>query len=352
MAVDQITYLNRNESQYDLSPRCKGIIDSLSPQMLTHYPQANPLYTPEVLLNKLSVFLDLPAHNLLLGNGSEDLLKTCIHKYLQRNEYLLTPECSWWYYDELVTEIKGHVCHFKTTEHDNYFSLDLDSFKEAYRQYNPTVVLLASPNNPTGHSIDAEVLEEILTLCKNSVVIVDEAYWGFNSTRSYSYKNLMERHPNVLFIRSFSKFFGLAGVRMGYAISSDYFYELKNYMKRYLGYSSFGVALCIAALEDIDYFDAINQLFIKDKLDFYELFNSTSPIKAFQSDTNFILLRHAPDLYEPIKKTFDDGGYLLSYLRSGLLKDCVRITLGRPEQNREVLKLMLSVLHNYQLDGI
>lgn len=337
-------YLNRNESQFGLSPRCKTVINNIKDELLTNYAKQSQI-SPNLLIKNLSNFLNLPTHQLVLGNGSEMILKICIHEYLKRNEYLLAPECSWWYYDELVSEIKGKVCHFKTIENDHSFSFDFNIFKKAYSDYQPTVVLLTSPNNPTGHSIDMDILEQVFCLCKNSIVIIDEAYWGFNGLNNDRYKYFIEKFPNIIFIRSFSKFFGLAGLRIGYAICGDYFYELRKYMDLYLGHSPLAVSLCIAAIEDIEYYINISNFYNKSKLDFYKNFNNSS-IKVFHSDANFLLFKHEESLYDKIKTTFETAGYIISYLQTDILKNHIRISLGNSEQNQRVIELLKYCLDN------
>lgn len=337
--MKKVICLNRNESQYDLSPRCKELLTQLTPAFFTQY-SSDETITYAHFIEELSHFLEVPASCIALGNGSEELLKACAYHFLEKNDVVLMPERSWWYYHEIITEVQARPAYFEIVEGSNSFHFDYDLFSHAYHEHSPQMVLLASPNNPTGHSMPLEILEKVFNLCKNSLVVVDEAYWGFNEFNLSQHHYFIKKYPNVIFVRTFSKYFGLAGVRLGYVLAGDNFFSLKKYLQRYLGYSPLTLALCSAALKDHAYFSQLNLSYQQTKEIFYQTLTANSGITSYLSDANFILLKPDPDLFLIIQEKMTEAGILLSYLQTPKLQNYIRFTLGRPEQNNLILKIL------------
>lgn len=341
--MKNVIYLNRNESQYDLSPNCKEVLAQLTPTYFTQY-SSDETITYTHFIDELSHFLGVSPSCIALGNGSEELLKACAYHFLEKNDVVLVPERSWWYYHEIITEVQARPVYFEIVEEKNSFHFDYELFSQAYHENSPRMVLLASPNNPTGHSIALELLEKIFNLCKNSLVVVDEAYWGFTELNLAQHHYFIKKYPNVIFVRTFSKFFGLAGARLGYVLAGDNFFSLKKYLQRYLGYSPLTLALGLATLKDYAYFSKLNRDYQETKEFYYQVFTPDSGVASYLSDANFILLKPELELLPLIQEKMTAAGILLSYLQTPKLQNYIRFTLGRPEQNNFVLEILTSCI--------
>ena len=183
----------------------------------------------------------LPERQVILSYGSEDLLKQIIHYYLDRKEKILIPKEAWWYYKKVAYEVGGFNVEYPMfrSEEDGIatFAYDVDKMIEIYDREKPRIVLIASPNNPTGNRISKTDLHRFLDACRGALVMIDEAYWGFGSTENDYVKPFLDEFPNLVICRTFSKYYALAGCRIGFAFTGKNLEELMNYTVRYLGYN-------------------------------------------------------------------------------------------------------------------
>lgn len=340
-------FLNKNESRFLPSPRCMQILKNISYESFTTYSSMN-LTKFNDLKDMLADFLSIPKDYLLLGNGAEELLKLVIYLCASKNEKILVADCSWWYYQKIAQDRNLSVVYCKLKDNETHYSFCFEEFYKTYQQHQPKLVLLASPNNPTGDTLSINTLEKILEATKNSVTIIDEAYWGYaNLDNSYCF-DLIKKYPQAIFIRSFSKFFSLPGVRMGYAICDKQQYEdVFHYSDRYLGYNKLSLDLCLAAIKDVDYYANINLYFKKIKNIFYEIFPAVSPITAYRSEANFVLFKFEPELRQYLEHTFFRHKYVISFINKNPLENFLRISLGNDAENQDIITLLQRAMRFY-----
>jgi len=184
----------------------------------------------------------------------------------------MTADCSWNYYETMVNECQSHVVHFPINKTENQYTYSVNAILEHYEQYHPKILILATPKNPTGNQLSVDEIQKIATHCRDAIIILDEAYWGFSGTDNNYVKTILNENDKVIFIRSFSKFFGLPGIRMGYSIGGEYFTKAKCFLKRYLGQNQLSLDLCKEALKNIDYYIETAQNFNHEKQFFYDTF--------------------------------------------------------------------------------
>ena len=147
---------------------------------------------------------------MLLGYGGEDILKQAVHYFLTQedgNKTMLIPKFSWWYYKSIADEVDGHTLQYPLYEDGNTFKYDFAAMKEMVQRENPKVLLIASPNNPTGNGLTPAELDALLAeLPVTTIVLVDEAYASFVSTDTDYIKMLVDKYPNLIISRTLSKF--------------------------------------------------------------------------------------------------------------------------------------------------
>ena len=131
------------------------------------------------------------------------------------------PNFSWWYYKSIADEVNGRTLQYPLYEDGNTFKYDFAAMKEMVQRENPKVLLIASPNNPTGNGLTPAELDALLAeLPVTTIVLVDEAYASFVSTDTDYIKMLVDKYPNLIISRTLSKFYGLPGLRMGFGFMS------------------------------------------------------------------------------------------------------------------------------------
>jgi histidinol-phosphate aminotransferase len=288
-----------------------------------------------VLSERLAGEIGIPEERILLGYGAEDLLKQAVHCYLPPGARLMIPTYSWWYYKEIAEEAGGTHVEYPLLKGKDRFSYDLPPLLELYRSERPPLVFLASPNNPTGNSLAAPEMTRVLDALGDAIVVVDQAYW-FNAG-TLSVKEIVERYPNVLVVRTFSKYYALAGLRIGIAAAGAGLGKLVKHSHRYLGYNRLSEAVALAALDSAEYYRAIAERMAADKELYYGRVGSLPGVTVFRSDANFLLLEIPPAVMVPLKEFLLARNLVLKFMNEPLLNSHVRITLGTREQNERVI---------------
>ena len=327
--------LDRNENLYGPSPECTHVLREANLQELSLYSRTYLRGTKSVLSERLALDSGVPEEHVLLGYGSEDLLKQTIHCYLDAGDVLLIPEQSWWYYRSVASEVNGLPITYPLLDTGDTFAYTPGAVTALYDQHKPRVSLIASPNNPTGHSIAAEALDEIARHCVESVIVVDQAYAGF-LPQEHEAAELLAAHPRLLILRTFSKLFALAGARIGYAFAGKGLERLTRFSQRYLGYNRISESLALAALDDPEYYRRIVDRMEEDKGVYYKLFSSMPGFTCYRSDANFVLVRYEKALRPALAEELRRREITVKFLDDPGLDDCVRITIGRREDNQRV----------------
>lgn len=329
--------LDRNENQYGPAPECYDALQKANLEQLSLYSRDFALGRKSELSDRLAKSIGIPEERLLLSYGSEEMLKQVVHCYLHKNEILLLPRQSWWYYKKVASEVFGKEVEYSLREENGRFEYDVRQICDLYDMYHPQLVLIASPNNPTGSSISKEDLGTVVDHCASSVIVLDEAYYGFRSESNDHLKELLDTHQRLVIMRTFSKYYALAGLRIGYACVGEDLKQLVEFSARYLGFNQLSEKIALAALDAPAYYQTITRKMQHDKEKFYRLFAKLPGFTAFLSDANFILVRYPV----PIKKSLDEGlkqrGIIVKFLGDPGLDDCMRITLGTEEQNTCVM---------------
>jgi len=333
----EIQWLDRNESQYGPSPKCFDFLKNVTLDELGWYSRDFSRGVKSSLSEKIAKDFKIDERQIILSYGSEDLLKQIIHYYLDRKEKILIPKEAWWYYKKVAYEVGGFNVEYpmyKTEENGvATFAYDVDKMIEIYDRERPRIVLIASPNNPTGNRISKEDLKRFLDACRGALVMIDEAYWGFGSKENDYVKPFIDEFPNLVICRTFSKYFALAGCRIGYAFAGKNLEELINYSVRYLGYNRLSEKLGEIAMNDEEYYERVTKLMQEDKEYFYKEFGKLKGFTAYKSYANFMLVDMPKEIRKDLNKFLKERNLLIKFLDEEAFKTETRITLGTREQN-------------------
>ena len=270
---------------------------------------------------------------MLLGNGSDELIQTII---LAFGGPVVIPVPTFAMY-----ELTGKALGVKvaTVPLNKDFSLDADKLIRKAKQARAKVVFLASPNNPTGNRFADEAVRKVIGSV-NAAVVVDEAYFNFSSRTVLPY---LERHPNLIILRTLSKI-GFAGLRIGVLTASKAIVAELNKVRLPYNINTLSQLAAVAALKHRSVVTQQISRLISERKRLYNALSETPGVTPFPTETNFILLRTATSATAVHRKLRDKGILVKNLNRPGPLKNCLRVTVGTPEENDEFITHMQSIL--------
>ncbi|MDR3286048.1 MAG: aminotransferase class I/II-fold pyridoxal phosphate-dependent enzyme [Prevotellaceae bacterium] len=340
-------YLDRNEYNFEVSALVEDVIRSFSPAEFTHYTRCFQRGIKSELSQYIADMYNIAEKNVILGYGGEDILKSVIHCFLRggdRQRKILIPTYSWWYYKSIAEEVNGTTLMYPLYEDGYEFKYNIPEIKCLLNKEKPDMLLLASPNNPTGNSLTTDEIKEILNnVGQQTIVVIDEAYTLFN-TRDISYiAPLITEYPNLLIIRTFSKFYGLPGLRLGYAFMGEKLRPFDAYSTMYLGFNILSEKIGIKALQSTDFYSEKAEIMQQDKELYKKILNAISGFKVYNSDANFILIKYPIELKEKLQLEFAKANIVVKFMNEEGLRSHIRITLGTPNVNRQVIQIIEKV---------
>jgi histidinol-phosphate aminotransferase len=334
-AANTPVYLDRNENNYGPAPACMEALKRAEPLTLSFYTKAHTRGVKSALSERLAGEVGVPEERILLGYGAEDLLKQTVQCYLHPGAKLMIPAFSWWYYKEIASEVGGENVEYPLVKGKESFAYDVPGMLAAYRKEKPEVVFVSSPNNPTGNSMSAKEMTAVLDALRDVPVVLDQAYW-YNAA-ALSVKEIVDRYSNTLIVRTFSKYYALAGVRVGFAVAGEGLGKMVKMSHRYLGYNRVSEEVALAALDSADYYRGIAEKMARDKELYYSRVGTLPGVTVFRSDANFLLVEIPASVRDRLKDFLTSRGLILKFMNEPLLKSHIRITLGTQEQNGRVI---------------
>jgi histidinol-phosphate aminotransferase len=334
-------YLDRNENNYGPAPACYDILKKADLSRLSWYDRSFNRGIKGILSDRLARDFGVAEDRVLLGYGAEHILKQTIQCYLAKGKKLMVPAYSWWYYKKIASEVDGLSVEFPMTVGEDRFLYDIPAMREVYARERPAVVFISSPNNPTGNSLDAASMESILRDFRESVVVLDEAY-VLGTTTGYV-KDLIDANPNLLVVRTMSKYYALAGIRCGFALMGKGLSALAKFSNRYLGYNRLSEEVAIAALDSPGYYREIAGKMNEDKDRYYAALGKLPGFRVFRSEANFILAAIPPERKAGLKVHLEERDLVIKFMDEPLLNSHIRITIGTQEENR----LLIDAIQSY-----
>lgn len=338
MNSDSALYLDRNENLYGPAPACFDALRAVTLNEISVYSRDFTRGVKSALSERLAAELRIPESQVLLGEGSEDLLKQAVHCYLGPGDKLLCPAQSWWYYQALAAEVGGETATYSLKQGADSYFFDVDSMIAQYQKVSPRIVLIASPNNPTGNSFPDSQLTRLVDAFRESILILDEAYWGFGDSADERISTFAEEYRNLIVLRTFSKYYALAGARIGYAVVGKSLGRLTKFAARYLGYNRISEVLALAALDSGEYYKSVRENMREDRERYYRFFSGLPGFTAFRSDANFILVSLPTNLKNRLQRFLANRKIQIKYFAEPEFQDFVRITIGKRDQNDRLLQ--------------
>lgn len=289
---------------------------------------------------RLRDVMEVPASaELLLGNGSDELIQLLILAIGGPGSVVLAPDPSFAMY-ALVARATGR--RFESVALDDQdFGLRVDATIEAIRVADPALVFIAYPNNPTGNLFEVEHVEAVLEACRG-VVVVDEAYAPFAGR---SFMPRLAEWPHLLVLRTVSKL-GLAGLRLGALAGAPAWIRELDKLRLPYNLNVLSQAGAELALEHYELFREQTRRILRDREDLYARIAAMNSVQVWPSAANFLLVRMPRGNGSATVAGLRERGVLVRDLHgaSPLLADCVRVTVGTPEENEAFLTALEEIV--------
>lgn len=333
-------FLDRNEFNYPPSEEVKEVLKNFDVNKLCFYTRIYDEGKKSIFSVFLSELYDIDESQVLLGYGGEDILKQAVHYFLtlaDGNKKILIPKFSWWYYKSIADEVDGCTIQYPLYEEGNTYKYDMARIKEMIKEEKPKMLLLASPNNPTGNGLTPAELEELLIAAGDTVVLVDEAYASFVTEGTTYIKRLINQYDNLIISRTLSKFYGLPGLRMGFGFISKALIRFIKYSNKYLGYNRLSEDVAIAALKSESHYREVARMMNESREAYEKEVGSLPGFIVYESVANFILIKYPIALKKALEEAFAAQNYKVKFMNEPDINEHMRITLGLPEQNRTVI---------------
>jgi histidinol-phosphate aminotransferase len=324
----KVIKLDGNENPYGCSPKVY--------QALATYPYYHNYPDPEQreLRKALEEYTGLGRQHIVCGMGSDELIDLILRLFLKPGDEVINCPPTFGMYPFSTDICGGRVVDVPRTED---FALNMAGIKKALTK-KTKVIFVASPNNPTGNTTpEREIMDLVDT---GEIVVVDEAYFEFSDVTA---ANLVPSYPNLIVLRTFSKWAGLAGLRIGYGFFpveiADYLMKIKQPYNA----NAAAQAAVLASLADIEYLRANVAKIVMERGRLFGKLKGLGWLRPYPSSGNFILCSlpkgEAKEIWQQLRKK----GIFVRYFDAPGLKDCLRISVGRPEDTDALIEALKSL---------
>jgi histidinol-phosphate aminotransferase len=271
-----------------------------------------------ILVNALSHDLGIPNENIIAGNGSTELIRMAATAYFNHEDTIVIPSPTYGEYALACKIVNARIEKYTLIEKTG-FKLNIDSIVAFAKKHKTSGIFLCNPNNPTGQYLDSKKILKIITAFPESLIILDEAYIAFTGSQASSESVI--KHRNVLIIRSMTKEYALAGIRLGYAIASKEVIAALMKVRPPWNVNSVAQLAGVAALNHKDY---LRQCMLK-------IHSSTNYLRSELSKLGFEIVPSDTNFF--IFKVGNAKEFQQKLLKQGLLvRDCT--SFGLPEYVR------------------
>jgi len=332
-----IVKLASNENPYGCSPKVQeAVVDIVSKMAL--YPDDSMTKLKTALNSRF----DVKDENLIIGSGSDQVIEFAIHAKASSKSKILINSVTFAMYEIYAKHVGAEIIRTTSQEHD------LEEFYDLYKEHKPSMIFLCTPNNPTGDAIDSKKLFEFIEKIDNdTLVVVDGAYMEYaiikDKSKKVEPKELIEKFDNVLYLGTFSKAYGLGGMRVGYGISNSKIIKVLYKLRPPFNITTLSLEAASIALEDEDF---VNKCIIKnfEQMKRYEEYAKKKKIDIIDSYTNFVTLclNNKQDS-TLISNSLLKKGMIVRNL-SGYGMNAIRVTVGTKEQNTRFFELLTELI--------
>jgi len=325
--------LNKNEIPWSLNDKLKeALIEKVKTMEFNRYPDSSCTE----LKKAISGYTGISTDSIAIGNGSDELINVLLQTFINPGDAIAVDNPTFSMY-----KIYGTVSGARILEYSlgSNFEMKLDEFISCIQKEKPKIIFICNPNNPTGGRLELPEIEQILTKA-DGIVVIDEAYFEFSGVTALGF---LSRYDNLIILRTFSKAFGLAGLRVGYMLANPSAVSYIDRVRSPFNVNAFAQAAAVEVLKNIDTVTERIEIIKSERKRLTALLTEFEGLRCFESWSNFILMR-SPYAVEINKRLKEGGIYIRSY-SNPIIKDCLRVTIGSPAENDKFYKIIKEVLY-------
>jgi histidinol-phosphate aminotransferase len=324
--------MDANESPFNIKPEImQSIVSKLLDTDINRYPDTNSIE----LRKSISEFIEVDYKNIVVGNGSDEMIHVLLNTFVGRDEVVLSHEPTFSMYGINTKVLGGRYLEIPT---DEEFDVDIEKLISVSNDLGSKVIILCNPNNPTGNLIAKSDIIKVIENT-NSIVVVDEAYIEFGGE---SMVDKLSDYDRLIVLRTFSKAFGAAGIRTGYLLSSDEIVEKISAVKPPYNLNSVSQLIASELMKNSDtVMENIEAIKVeRDRLN--EEMKKIDGLKLYKTGANFIMFKVA-DAKSVFEKLLQNG-IMIRYFSGGVLENHLRVSVGTREENDAFLKVLKEVI--------
>lgn len=333
LGLKEIIKLASNENPLGPSPKAMEAIKKELTKV-NRYPDSQGYY----LKKKLSRYLNVKPGNILLGNGSDELIDIIIKTFVEDGENIITADTTFLEY-EIIAKTNGRNI---ITLPLRYFKYDLDAIKKRIDK-NTKLIFIANPNNPTGTYVTKFEFEDFMRDLPDGVlVIMDEAYDTFIDVNDFPKGINYINNKNVIVMKTFSKAYGLAGLRIGYALANEQLALNMEKARQPFNVNALAQAGAAAALDDKKFLEKTKKAVFEGKDYLYDCLKRLGVVYV-PSVANFVLIDVGKDGVAVFKDMLKFGVIVRDMQQYGL-KNYIRVSIGTKKENERFVRVLKKVL--------
>jgi len=332
-----IVKLASNENPYGCSPKVQEAVVEIVSKMALY-----PDDSMGKLKTGLSSRFEVTDENIIIGSGSDQVIEFLIHAKADSNSKILINSVTFAMYEIYAKHVGAEIIKTASQKHD------LEEFYQIYKEQKPEIIFLCTPNNPTGDAINSrELFDFIKKIDEDTLVVVDGAYMEYASAKDSSkeivVKKLIAEFSNVIYLGTFSKAYGLGGMRVGYGVADAKIIKELYKLRPPFNITTLSLEAASVALDDSEFVNkTINLNF--DEMKRYEEFASKQKIDIINSYTNFVTLcLNNQQSSTEIATSLLQKGMIVRDL-SAYKMNAIRVTVGTNEQNTRFFNLITELL--------
>jgi histidinol-phosphate aminotransferase len=325
--VADLIKLDANENPFGLSPKVKEALANLTDINVYPDPESNKLR------DLLSAYTGVSREQILCGAGADELIEIILQLFIEPNDVIINTPPTFAMYGFDAPLYYGRVVDVYRNED---FSLDIPAIEHAVLENDAKLLFLCSPNNPSGNIIEHDTLKRLLDL--PTTIVLDEAYIEF--TDHDSVVSWVNNYPNLIVLRTMSKWAGLAGLRVGYGIFP---LDLMPHLWKIKQPYNVNLAADVAAqvsLQDADYLMGLVQQMVEQRQRMEIAFADLPFLSPYPTHSNFVLNKVIDMSASDLRDKLAQDGIIVRYYNKPRLHDHIRISTGTPKQVDKLLDVL------------
>lgn len=331
--------LHLNENLFEVPSRLGAAPRPIDPADLIRYPEGGDRALRRAIADQVCV----PETAVFVNCGASALINQLFAVFANCGATALLPEPTWSYYHTVLQNLQIRRAAFPLRCLPDRFAYDRRAMIDAVRREAPDLVVITSPNNPTGNSIRYADVVEVARRAGRALVMVDEAYFGFTRPDPLTVGRVLTLAPNVVFVRTLSKAYGLAGLRVGFAIAGPLGQRLLSRLPVPFGIPAFAQEIAIDRLTDAAFLAGVRRAHAEALAALRDGLAAAEGFTVLDTDANFALVRTPPGRARAVRDHLEAHGYIVKVLSGGPCRDHLRITLATPAVMDEVARLITAV---------